>query len=437
MEWWLLLLIMFSSLMLLMMSGMPVAFCFMVINLVVAVIFWGGEAGLQQIGFSIFASLAKFALIPVPLFILMGEVMFRSGLGMSMIEALDKWMGRLPGRLGLLSVAAGTLFSATSGSTVGSTALLGSVLTPEMEKRGYKKSMSIGPIIGSGGLAMIVPPSALGVLLASVAEVSVGKLLIAGIIPGLIMGALYATYVITRCYLQPSIAPSYAVTAIPISQKIRFSVRHLLPLGLIIFMVMGFIFLGITTPSEAAATGAAGCFILAAANRKLNWKLVKESFSSTMWITGMIFMIMASVVAFSQILAFSGATRGLANFVTSLAASPIAVIILMQVGALALGTMLSSVAVLMVTIPVYMPIVSMLGFDPIWFLLILLLNLEMGQTTPPFGVILFAMKGVAPPGTTMGDIYRAGLPFLVCDLVAMMLFIFFPGLVLWLPSVML
>lgn len=437
MEWWLLLLIMFSSLMLLMMSGMPVAFCFMVINLVVAVIFWGGEAGLQQIGFSIFASLTKFALIPVPLFILMGEVMFRSGLGISMIEALDKWMGRLPGRLGLLSVAAGTLFSATSGSTVGSTALLGSVLTPEMEKRGYKKSMSIGPIIGSGGLAMIVPPSALGVLLASVAEVSVGKLLIAGIIPGLIMGALYATYVITRCYLQPSIAPSYAVTAISISQKIRFSVRHLLPLGLIIFMVMGFIFLGITTPSEAAATGAAGCFILAAANRKLNWKLVKESFGSTMWITGMIFMIMASVVAFSQILAFSGATRGLANFVTSLAASPIAVIILMQAGALALGTMLSSVAVLMVTIPVYMPIVSMLGFDPIWFLLILLLNLEMGQTTPPFGVILFAMKGVAPPGTTMGDIYRAGLPFLACDLVAMLLFIFFPGLVLWLPRVML
>lgn len=436
MEWWAVLAIIFGGLMLLLASGMPVAFAFMLINVVGVLVFWGGAAGLRQLGLSIFASLSKFHLIPVPLFILMGEVMFQSGLGLSMIDALDKWLGRLPGRLGLLAVGAGALFSTMSGSTIGTTAMLGSVLSPEMEKRGYKKPMSIGPIMGSGGLAMIIPPSGLAVLLASLAEISIGKLLIAGIIPGLIIASFYATYIIGRCYLQPSVAPSYRVMPTSLSEKIMFTVKHILPLGLIIFMVLGFIFLGVTTPSEAAATGALGCFILAACYRRLNWELVKKSIGGTMMITGMIFMIIAGAIAFSQILAFSGASRGLAEFVTGLPLAPIMIIIAMQVGAWALGCILSSVGVMMITIPIYIPIVYALGFDPIWFALILLINLEMSQTTPPFGVLLFAMKGVAPPDTTMGDIIRAGLPFLACDLVAMLLVIAFPVLALWLPGLM-
>jgi len=187
MEWWLALAIIFGSLVVLMTTGMPVAFCFMLVNVVGVFIFWGGTAGLSQLGLSIFSSVSTFAFLPVPLFILMGEVMFRSGLGLSMVDTLDKWMGRLPGRLGLLAVASGTLFSTMSGSTIGATAMLGSVLSPEMEKRGYKKPMSIGPIMGSGGLAMIIPPSALAVILACLAEISVAKILISGIIPGLII----------------------------------------------------------------------------------------------------------------------------------------------------------------------------------------------------------------------------------------------------------
>jgi len=413
-----------------------VAFCFMLVNVIGVFIVWGGEAGLRQLSLSIFASLSTFTLMPVPLFVLMGEVMFLSGLGFSMIDALDKWLGRLPGRLGLLAVAAGALFSTMSGSTIGTTAMLGSVLSPEMERRGYKKPMSIGPIMGSGGLAMIIPPSALAVILASLAEISIGKLLIAGVIPGLLIALFYGTYIVGRCYLQPSIAPQYAVAATPLSKKLMLSVKHILPLGLIMFMVLGLIFLGVTTPSEAAATGTLSCFVLAAMFRGLNWEVVKKSISSTMMITGMVFLIIAGATAFSQILAFSGASRGIVNFVAGLPLTPIMVLMAMQVGAWALGTMMSSVPVIMITIPIYMPIVQALGFDPIWFALILLINLEMSQTTPPFGILLFAMRGVASPDTTMGDIIRAGLPFLVCDLAAMLLVIAFPVLALYLPSLM-
>jgi len=435
-EWWLVLILIFFSLILLMLTGMPIAICFIIIDLVGAYIFWGGEAGLHHFGITIYESLCKFTLIPLPLFVLMGEVMFHSGVARQMIEALDKWMGRLPGRLGLMAVTAGTFFSTMSGSTVGTTAMLGSVLTPEMERRGYKKSMSIGPIIGSGGLAMLIPPSALGVLLASLTEVSIGKLLIAGIIPGLIIGILYTTYIIGRCYLQPDIAPPYNVPPISLVEKIIFTMKNILPMGLVIFMVLGFIFLGIASPSEAAATGALGCFILAAIYRKLSWKLVKTSFKNTINITVMVLMIIAGVAAFSQIMAFSGASRGLLQFVASLPVSPFVIILLMQIGAWALGTIMSSVAVMMIAAAVFMPIVRHMGFDPIWFSVVLLLNLEMSQTTPPFGVILFAMKGVAPPDTTMGDIVKAGLPFLLCDLIAMIFIIIFPALALWLPSVM-
>ncbi|MFC1979815.1 TRAP transporter large permease subunit [Chloroflexota bacterium] len=436
MEWWVVLLIIFIGLMLLMTLGMPVAFAFMFINVVGVISFWGGGAGVRQLGLSIFSSLSKFHLIPVPLFIFMGEVMFQSGLGLSMVDALDKWMGRLPGRLGLLAVSAGTLFSTMSGSSMGSTAMLGSVLSPEMERRGYKKPISIGAIMGSGGLAMIIPPSGLAVLLASLAEISIGKLLIAGLIPGLIIAFFYATYIIGRCYLQPSIAPAYPLTPAPLSEKVIFTLKHILPLGLIIFMVLGFIFLGITTPSEAAATGALGTIILAAFYRRLNWKLLSKSISDTIMITSMIFMIIAGAIAFSQILAYSGASRGIAEFVTSLPLVPILVIMAMQIGAWGLGCIMSSIGVMMITVPIYMPIVYALGADPIWFALLLLINLEMGQTTPPFGLLLFTMKGVAPPDTTMGDIIRAGLPFVACDLAAMLLVVTFPILALWLPGLM-
>ena len=209
MEWQIALLILIGSLLILFFSGLPVAFCFLFITMVGAVWLWGGGSGLRLLTLNIRSSVSSFSLLPIPMFILMGEVMFRSKLGEGLIGAVDKWLGHLPGRLSLLAVGAGTLLSTLSGVTIATTAILGSTLVPQMEKRGYKKPMTLGPILGSGGLAMMIPPSSLAVLLASIGEISVGQILIAIIFPGLLMAVFYATYIIIRNKLQPSLAPPY------------------------------------------------------------------------------------------------------------------------------------------------------------------------------------------------------------------------------------
>lgn len=436
MEWWLILLIIFSALVILFILGVPVAFAFLFVNVIAVYVFWGGGAGLSQMILSIYESVTIFALLPVPLFVLMGEVMFRSGIAPRMMDVLDKWLGRLPGRLSLLAVGGGTLFAALSGSAMAGAAMLGSVLVPEMEKRGYKKPMSLGPILGSGGLAIMIPPSALGVLLAALGRFSVGRFLIAIIIPGLIMAVLYGTYVIGRCWLQPQLAPSYPVPPTSLLEKIRATLQYVLPLSSIVFLVVGLIFLGIATPTEAAALGALGCLALALIYRGLNWEILKISITGTLQVTIMMLMILTGSTAFAQILAYTGASQGLVEFALSIPLPPICVLIAMQIVLLIMGTFMEPLTIMMVTLPIFMPIVEKLAFNPLWFGAIMLLNMEMATTSPPFGLVLFVMKGVAPPGTTMGDIYKAGLPFLGCDAVAMALMMAFPGLVLWLPGLM-
>ncbi len=436
MEWWLTLLLIFGSLAVLMATGMPIAFTFLLINLVGAFFLWGGTAGLHQLTFNVAESVSRFSFLPIVMFVLMGEIMFQSGMGFHIMDAMDKWLGRLPGRLGLVAVASGTLFATLSGSALASTAMLGRVLTPEMERRGYKKPMSIGPIMGSGGLAMIIPPSGIAVLLAALGEFSIGKLLMAGVIPGLVIASLYSSYIIGRCYLQPHIAPSYELPRISLSEKLIFTAKYVLPLSLIVFLVLGLIFLGISTPSEAAAMGVLGSVILAALYRNLNWSVIKKSIIGSLQISVMVLMIIAGAKAFSQILAYSGATRGLIAFTVGLPLPPLAILVSMQVTLLFLGAFMDLVSIMMITLPVYMPIIHTLGFDPVWFGLIMLINLEMAATTPPFGLLLFVMKGAAPPGTTMGEVIRAGLPFLLCDLTVMVLVMAFPILALWLPGMM-
>ncbi len=428
------LILIFGSLIVLMASGLPVAFGFLLFNVIASFLLWGGEIGLHQLTLSIQSSIATFVLLPVPLFVLMGEVMYQSGLAPAMIDALDKWLGRLPGRLGLLAVGGGTMISTLTGVSMASVAMLGSVLVPEMEKRGYKKAMTLGPILGSGGLAIMIPPSAIAVLLGAVARISVGRILLGIIVPGLLMAAAYAGYIIIRCWLQPSLAPAYDVTPPSLSEKILATVKHILPLGVIVFLVTGVIILGVATPSEAAATGALGTFIMAAFHRRLTWDVVKKSMVGTVTISTMILMIITGVKAFSQILAFSGASRSVITFVTGLPVSPIFILLGMLAIITFLGMFVDLIAIMMITLPFFMPIVNSLGFDPVWFAIIMMLSLEMAPTTPPFGLILFTMKGVAPDDTTMQDIYAAALPFLGCDLVVLILLIAFPQIVLWLPS---
>ncbi|MFC2013787.1 TRAP transporter large permease subunit, partial [Chloroflexota bacterium] len=271
MDWPLALLVIFGGLLLIMATGMPVAFGFALINVLGIFFLWGGGAGLRQLTLSVYESLTSFILLPIPLFILMGDVVFHSGIGNVMLDAIDKWMGRIPGRLGILAIAGGTLLSTLTGASVASVAILGSTLVPEMERRGYKKPMSLGPILGSGGLAFMIPPSGLAVWIGAIGMISIGSILIAIILPGILMAFLYGSYIIIRCKLQPNLAPEYAVDLPSMSEKLRSLAKHVLPLGIIIFLVVGVIFIGVATPSEAAATGALGCFCLAAAYRKLNW----------------------------------------------------------------------------------------------------------------------------------------------------------------------
>lgn len=436
MEWWLILIIIFVALIVLMAVGVPVAFAFLAINIVGVYTFWNGIAGLNQLMLSIYESVTSFALLPVPLFVLMGEIMFRSGIATRQMEVLDSWLGRIPGRLSLLAVGGGTLFATLTGSAMAGAAMLGSTLVPEMEKKGYSKAMSLGPILGSGGLAIMIPPSALGVLLAALGEFSVGRFLVAIVIPGFIMGALYAGYIIIRCHISPHLAPKYAPPQISVKEKILNTLMYVFPMAAIVFLVVGLIFLGIATPTESAAAGTVGCFVLAAAYRRLKWPIVIKAVEGTLRVTVMMFMILTGSTAFSQILAFTGASTGLVELASNLPMAPIFVIIAMQIVLLMLGTFMEPLTIMMLTIPIYFPIIEALGYSPLWFGTVMLLNMEMATTSPPFGLVLFVMKSVAPKDTTMGDIYKAAIPFLACDAVAMAAIMVFPSLVLWLPGLM-
>ncbi|MFC2032758.1 TRAP transporter large permease subunit, partial [Chloroflexota bacterium] len=432
MEWSIALLLIFGSLVILIISGMPIAFGFLVLNFIWMYFFFG-DTGLQLVVLSSFASVTSFSLLPIPLFMLMGEVMFQSGLIPLMLSTMDKWLGRLPGRLALLAVSGGTLFSTLTGSSTSSVAMLGSSLVPELEKRGYKKPMSLGPILGSGGLAMMIPPSGLAVFVAFIGGFSVGSFLMAIILPGLLMAFNYATYIITRCKLQPDLAPTYEVSPSPISEKLIDAAHYILPVGFIIFMVLGLIFLGIATPTEAAATGALSSFILAASFKRLNWNMLKKTLYKTFQTVGMLLIIILGARGFAEILTASGASIGLIEFSLSLPIAPILIVMITQVVVLILGMFVGVGAIIMICLPIFMPIISAFGFNPLWFGVLFLINIEIATTSPPFGMSLFVMKGVAPPGTTFGDTARAALPFIYCDLVAMALIMIFPEITLWLP----
>jgi len=421
---------------LLMVSGLPVAFAFMLVNIGGAYLLWGGWAGLGELVHYSRESVSMFALLPLPLFILLGELLFRSGIVSGTLDGIDKWIGRLPGRLSLLSIAASTVFATVSGVSAGSVAMLGSTLVPEMEKRGYKKAMSLGPILGGGGLSIMIPPTALGVLFASIAMLSVADFLIAIIIPGLLMAIFYALYVLLRCLIQPNLAPPYRVAHVPLSEKFTATLKYVLPLILIIFLVTGVIFVGIATPTEAAATGAIGALILTACYKRLSWGLIKKSLTGTMQISGMMLLIITGAKTFSQILAFSGASNGMIEFVLSVQVSPMLIIIIMQLIILFMGMFFDTVSIMMITVPIFFPIIGAFGLNQLWFGVMFLLNIEMSMTTPPFGLSLYVMKGVAPEGTTLGDVIRSAVPFLIVDAIVMVLMLFFPQIVLWLPNVM-
>lgn len=437
MEWYFVLILILGGLIVVLSSGLPVAFCFMVLNIVGSYILWGGTTGINQLIHSIYSSVTSFTLLPVLMFILMGETLFHSGLAFNAVKVVDKWLGGVPGRLCLVTIGAGTLFSSLSGSSMGTTAMLGTTMLPEMKRNGYSYSIGIGSCM-SGGLAMIIPPSALAVVLASICQISVGKILVGGIIPGLFLAGMYGVYIIGRCLLNSSLAPRQEENEEKesLKEKLVFTLQNFLPLALIIFVVIGLIFLGIATPTESSAMGALASLCIAAVSGKMNREFIHNTIFGTLSIVSMMFMILTGSLAFSQILAYSGATAGLVEVTTSLTISPIFVLLLMQLVILVLGTFMEPVAIMMISMPIFIPIVKDLGFSEIWFALITLISMEISMKTPPFGFLLFVMKAIVPPDVKMVQIYKATLPFIAIDILGIFLLILFPAIALWLPSLM-
>jgi len=435
-DWWIFALLFFGGLISLLVLGLPVGFAFLLLNVIAIYFFWGGTVGLHQLVMSIDSSIATFILVPVPMFILMGTVMFHSGVASRLIDVLDQWLGRISGRLSLLAVGTGALLATLTGVAMGSVAMLGSTLVPEMERRGYDKSMALGPILASGSLAIMIPPSALAVVLASLGKISVGGLLIGILLPGLLLAFCYAAYILIRCYIQPHLAPSYTIERRPLRERISDGFKYVLPVLSVIVLVIGSIFAGMATPTEAASMGTLLCFVLAACYGKLTWHVVKTAVASATSITAMILIILSGSAAFSQLLAFSGVTAGITKLALELPVSPIILLILMQAVVFILGMFLEQTSIVMVTVPIFMPIVAAMGWDPIWFGAIMLLNLELATLSPPFGLSLFVMKGIVSRETTMMQIYAAAMPFVFLNILVMGLLIAFPSIVLWLPNAM-
>ena len=415
--------------------GIPVAFAFIATNFIAVIIFVSTD-GLIQVVDNSTQLITRFTLGPVPLFIMMGSLFFHTGLAVRVFDGLDAIFGRLPGRLCYLTVAGGTLFSTLTGSSMANTAMLGSLMVPEMQRRGYSPKMSMGPILGTGGLAMIIPPSALGVLLASIAEIDVGKLLIAGFLPGVVLAALYAGMITLQLIRNPGSAPAYDVPYMTILVKLRMVCTNILPMGLIIFMVVGFIVLGIATPTEAGASGVLGVIILAVCFRSMSYKSMRTSLDATIKVSAMVFLILMNSTVFSQMLAFSGASKGLIEWVTSYELHRLMILLLMFFVLILLGMFMDATSMMLITVPIFFPLAHALGFDLIWYGLFVLITIEMAGTTPPFGLLLYVMLGVAPKGTTLIQVAKAAFPFLVCDAILILILVAFPDLAMWLPSLM-
>ena len=434
-DWYWAAAILFGLSIVFMMMGVPVAIAFCAGNIVAAVLFMGGANGIIQTVNNGFGSMTSFALVPIPMFLLMGELFYHTGLATRCFNAADKLLGNLPGRLSYVTLIGGTAFAGPAGSSMGACALLGSLMVPEMAKRGYNKYLSIGPIMGVGGLAVIIPPSALTVLLATLGQTDVGDLLIAGIIPGFILASMYGVLIWAWTKFDPSAAPQYDAPPVSREEKIRLIFVDVIPMVAVIAFSVLIMLTGWATPTEAAALGALSVIVLAAVYRSMTWDAWVKSLEGALRITVMSFLIIFGSATFANMLAFTGASSGLMNWALTFDVAPIGMVLIMIGVILFLGCFMDQLSMMLLTAPIFFPLAKTLGFDLTWFGLIMLLALEVGYTTPPFGLLLFVMKGVAPPDTTMRDIYLAAMPFIACVLLLIGMVMVFPPIATWLPQV--
>lgn len=434
MTWWLALGIGLAFLLSLFALGIPIFVAFLIVNIVGVLAFFG-PAGFGLFANSVFTTATTAALVTAPLFVLMGELLFRSGAMEVVLNSLDRLIGRIRGRQYVLCILLSAILGALSGAAIAVAGMLGRSLLPAMLKRGYDRKLSAGTILGGASLDPVIPPSVLAIIIGTLADVSIAALLIAGILPGLLLALLFLVYVLIRVWRDPSLAPKPARDEGPARGSKTMAVVRMAPAGLVFFMVIGLIMLGIATPSEAAATGVLGALAVAALYRALRLSAIVEALKSAVNVAGQILLIMCSAVMFSQLLTFTGATTELTKIVAGLELGRPLMLLLMMALPFVLFMFLDQVALMLVIIPIYQPLLKILGFDAVWFWTLFLINAAAGALTPPFGYVLFALKSAAPE-LTMGEIFSASWPFVWLLVLGIAILALFPPIVTFLPSLM-
>ena len=437
MIWWQGLLLLFGILTVLLLVGLPAGIAFLAINLVGALVFLGGEAGLMQTVRNGVASITNFSLTPIPFFILMGEVLFHTGLAMKAIDGFDRAIRGVPARLSVVAIVAGTVFSAISGSTIATTALLGSLLLPEMLRRGYHPRMAMGPIMAIGGVDMLIPPSAITVLLGSLAGISISGLLIAGVVPGLLLAVMFLGWITLSAWRNPALAPNFARDEVEGWARWGPLVVNVTPLVLIFVLVIAAMSAGWATPTESAALGALATVIVSVLYRSLSVRALAQSLMGTAAISGVILFIIIGATTFSQILSFSGATNGLVALVREGGLPPWGVLAGMVMILLILGCFIDQVSMMLITLPFFMPLVQFYGWDPLWWGVLYLICMQLGLLTPPFGMLLFTMRSVAPASIPTSEIFAAVTPYVLMGMLMVALVWLLPPVATWLPSLLL
>lgn len=426
-------LIMFGGLIACLILGIPLAWSLGGVAVVVCYLLWGTE-GLLLIVYNTFGCMWSIVLVAIPLFMSMGILLERSGIAEALFETIHRWAGPLRGGIAMGVVVVCVIFAAMTGVSAAATLTMGMIALPAMLKRGYDKSIALGSIAGPGTLGILIPPSIISILLALVGRVSVGKLFMAGIGPGIVLAGLFIAYIGIRGWLNPELCPRHP-EKFTLKEKLISLRMVLLPL-LIIMSVLGSIFFGIATPTEAGSLGVVAVLISVGIHRRLSWKLIKETSIETFRITGLTMWIFYGAMCFSAVYARAGGAAFMTEIIMGLGMNRWLIVITMMGISFLLGMFVDPFAIIFILAPICFPIVKDLGFDPVWFGILFVINMQMGYVTPPFGYQLFYLKSVAPPGITTGDIYKSIFPFLGVLIVGMALIMIFPQIALWLPNLM-
>ena len=429
----LIILLMFGSLLILLALGVPIAFALGAIA-VGAVYFLQGPNALITIVYSTFALMWQILFMTVPLFVFMGAVLERSGIAGSLYEGAYRWAGSIRGGLAIGTVIVCVFFAAMTGITGASTVTMGILAIPSMLNRGYDKRLAVGCVAGAGTLAILIPPSIPMVLLALFTRQSVGKMLMGGILPGLLIASLFIIYIVINGLLHPETCPPHP-QKFTLKEKIIFSKGMILPLGLI-GIVLGSIFFGLATPTEASALGAAGTVACSIIQRRFSWQLIKEATYATFRLTGVVMWLGFGATCFSTTFTSVGGIDFISQLILGLELSRWFIFIIIALIILILGCFLDPTSIIMIAGPISFAVLMPLGFDPIWIGVIFVILLECGYLTPPFGFNLFYLKSVVPPEISMEDIIRSILPWFVMLLVGVAILTLFPQVVLFLPNMM-